>query len=145
MKSGLLPYGRLGMLDESSPTLFRNDVNRHISRLVTTRVASVASPWLSGFKVGDRHVVPVSHGEGKFVVSSEMAEELFSAGQVAFQYEDNPNGSTASIEGIVSKDGKILGKMGHSERCVNGLYRNYPGFIPSEDLFANAVAYFRKK
>ncbi len=145
VKSGLLPYGRLGMLDESSPTLFRNDVNRHISRLVTTRVASVASPWLSGFKVGDRHVVPVSHGEGKFVVSSEMAEELFSAGQVAFQYEDNPNGSTASIEGIISKDGKILGKMGHSERCVNGLYRNYPGFIPSEDLFANAVAYFRKK
>lgn len=145
VKSGLLPYGRLGMLEESSPTLFRNDVNRHISRLVTTRVASVASPWLSGFKVGERHIVPVSHGEGKFVVSAEMAEKLFSSGQVAFQYEDNPNGSTASIEGIISEDGKILGKMGHSERCVEGLYRNYPGFSPSEDLFANAVAYFRKK
>lgn len=144
VKSGLLPYGRLGMLDKESPTLFRNDVNRHISRLVTTRVASTASPWLSGFSVGDRHVVPVSHGEGKFVVSRQMAEKLFANGQVAFQYEDNPNGSTASIEGIISEDGKILGKMGHSERCVEGLYRNYPDFLPSEDLFANAVAYFRK-
>ena len=145
VKSGLLPYGRLGMLGKESPTLFRNDVNRHISRLVTTRVASVASPWLSGFRVGDRHVVPVSHGEGKFVVSDSLAEELFSEGQVAFQYEDNPNGSTSSIEGIISKDGQILGKMGHSERCVGGLYRNCPDFTPAEDLFANAVAYFRKK
>lgn len=144
IKSGLLPYGRLGCLTEESPTLFRNDINRHISRLVTTRVASVNSPWLSGFHVGDEHVVPVSHGEGKFVVSDAMAEELFRNGQVAFQYCGNPNGSTASIEGIISPDGKILGKMGHSERCVAGLYRNCPHFTPEEDLFSNAVRYFRK-
>lgn len=145
IKSGLLPYGRLGKLTVDSPTLFKNDINRHISRLVTTRVASVNSPWLKGFSVGDLHVVPVSHGEGKFVVSEEMAEELFRNGQVAFQYMMNPNGSTCSIEGIVSRDGKILGKMGHSERCVEGLYRNCPHFTPAEDLFSNAVNYFRKK
>lgn len=145
IKSGLLPYGRLGKLTVDSPTLFRNDINRHISRLVTTRVASVNSPWLSGFAVGDTHVVPVSHGEGKFVVSQEMAQELFANGQVAFQYEMNPNGSTCSIEGIISRDGQILGKMGHSERCVEGLYRNCPHFSPKEDLFTNAVRYFRNK
>lgn len=155
VKSGLLPYGRLGMVREDSPTLFRNDVNRHISQAVTTRVASVRSPWLSGFHVGDLHTIAVSHGEGKFVVNAVMAAELFEAGQVAFQYADadghptgeapyNPNGSYYGIEGIVSRDGQILGKMGHTERYEENLYRNISG-DKMQDIFGNAVRYFRKQ
>ena len=155
VKSGLLPYGRLGMVREDSPTLFRNDVNRHISQAVTTRVASVRSPWLSGFHVGDLHTIAVSHGEGKFVVNAAMAAELFEAGQVAFQYADadghptgeapyNPNGSYYGIEGIVSRDGQILGKMGHTERYEENLYRNISG-DKMQDIFGNAVRYFRKQ
>ena len=156
VKSGLLPYGRLGRVTEESPTLFRNNINRHISQMVTTRVASTASPWLAGMKVGDLHTIAVSHGEGKFVVNEEMARKLFENGQVAFQYVDpytdeptmqspyNPNGSCYAIEGIISPDGQILGKMGHSERWEEGLFKNI-----SEDmyqpLFENAVRYFRKK
>ncbi|MDE6828251.1 MAG: phosphoribosylformylglycinamidine synthase subunit PurQ, partial [Alistipes sp.] len=154
VKSGLLPYGRLGMVTEESPTLFRNDVNRHISQVVTTRVASAASPWLAGFEPGELHSIAVSHGEGKFVVSEELARRLFEAGQVAFQYAGpdgeataeapwNPNGSTYAIEGIVSPDGRILGKMGHTERWEENLYRNIAG-NKRQDLFGNAVAYFRK-
>ncbi|MBP9960108.1 MAG: phosphoribosylformylglycinamidine synthase, partial [Tidjanibacter sp.] len=134
VKSGLLPYGRLGRLTPESPTLFRNDVNRHISQTVCTRVASTNSPWLAGFGVGDLHTIAVSHGEGKFVVSEAQARELFEAGQVAFQYADaegvptgrapfNPNGSYYAIEGIVSRDGQILGKMGHTERYEPNLFR----------------------
>ncbi len=154
VKSGLLPYGRLGMVTEESPTLFRNDVNRHISQVVTTRVASAASPWLAGFEPGELHSIAVSHGEGKFVVSEELARRLFEAGQVAFQYAGpdgeataeapwNPNGSSYAIEGIVSPDGRILGKMGHTERWEENLYRNIAG-NKRQDLFGNAVAYFRK-
>ena len=105
VKSGLLPYGRLGMVTPDSPTLFRNNINRHISQMVTTRISTVKSPWLVGFKVGDEHTIAMSHGEGKFVVSEELARELFAKGQVAFQYVDadsritmqspeNPNGSS---------------------------------------------------
>ncbi len=155
VKSGLLPYGRLGMVTESSPTLFRNDINRHISQIVSTRVATTASPWLSGFKLGDIHSIAVSHGEGKFVVSEELARELFARGQVAFQYVDaegnptaaapeNPNGSSYAIEGIISEDGRILGKMGHTERYEENLYKNIWG-EKRQPLFENAVNYFRKK
>ncbi len=155
VKSGLLPYGRLGMVTKDSPTLFRNDINRHISQIVTTRVASVASPWLSSFQVGDLHSIAVSHGEGKFVVDRKFAEELFANGQVAFQYADaegnptveapfNPNGSSFAIEGIVSKNGQILGKMGHTERWENNLFKNIAG-EKRQSLFENAVNYFRKK
>ena len=155
VKSGLLPYGRLGMVTKESPTLFRNDINRHISQIVTTRVASTNSPWLSSFRVGDLHSIAVSHGEGKFVVSEELARELFAAGQVAFQYADaegsptaeapyNPNGSSYAIEGLVSKDGQILGKMGHTERWEENLFKNIAG-NKEQTLFANAVAYFRKR
>ena len=156
VKSGLLPYGRIGALNAESPTLFRNDINRHISCMVTTRVASVASPWLQGFKPGDLHTIAVSHGEGKFVVSEEMARELFERGQVAFQYADpfsgepvmtppfNPNGSSYAIEGIVSPDGQILGKMGHSERFAPGLFKNINEEL-SQPLFRNAVNYFKNK
>ena len=155
VKSGLLPYGELGKVTKDSPTLFRNDVNRHISQMVTTRVASVNSPWLRGMTAGDEFTIPVSHGEGKFVVSEELARELLENGQVAFQYVDpitdeptmespyNPNGSYYAIEGIISKDGRILGKMGHSERYEKDLFKNIEADL-EQPLFDNAVKYFRK-
>ena len=155
VKSGLLPYGRLGMVTKDSPTLFRNDINRHISQMVTTRVSTTNSPWLSGFRIGDLHTIAVSHGEGKFVVNGELARELFANGQVAFQYVDpiseevtmespyNPNGSYYAIEGIVSRNGQILGKMGHTERYENNLFKNIMGDSLEQPLFDNAVRYFR--
>ena len=155
VKSGLLPYGRLGKVTRESPTLFRNDINRHISQMVTTRVVSNASPWLSSMKPRDLHTIAVSHGEGKFTVSEKLAKELFEAGQVAFQYVDpvtekptmespyNPNGSSFAIEGIISPDGQILGKMGHTERYERNLFRNIPEEL-EQPLFENAVRYFRK-
>ncbi len=155
VKSGLLPDGKLGVA-EGDPTLFRNDINRHISQLVTTVVSSTRSPWLSGFRAGELHTVAVSHGEGKFVVSPAQAERLFAAGQVAFRYADpatgvptlespyNPNGSFYAIEGVISPDGLVLGKMGHSERAAKGLYRNIPTEV-GEGIFQNAVNYFRKR
>ena len=142
VKSGLLPYGRPGCVTPDSPTLFRNDINRHISLIATTEVATVKSPWLSSFKVGDRHSIAFSHGEGKFVVSDSLARELFANGQVAFRYVDNPNGSCCGIEGIVSPDGHILGKMGHSERYEENIFRNIYG-EKRQDIFENAVNYFR--
>ena len=156
VKSGLLPYGRLGMVTKDSPTLFRNDINRHISQMVTTRVATVASPWLAGMSAGDLHTIAVSHGEGKFVVSEELAAQLFKNGQVAFQYVNpvsgeptmespyNPNGSSYAIEGIISPDGHILGKMGHSERFEDGLFRNISEEL-CQPIFDNAVKYFTGK
>jgi phosphoribosylformylglycinamidine synthase len=155
VKSGLLPYGRLGQVTKESPTLFRNDINRHISQAVTTRVGTTNSPWLSGFAVGDLHTIAVSHGEGKFVVNEEFAKELFANGQVAFQYVDpleeeptmespyNPNGSYYAIEGIISKNGQILGKMGHTERYEENLFKNIMDEGLEQPLFENAVAYFR--
>ena len=156
VKSGLLPYGKLGMVTPDSPTLFRNDINRHISQMVTTTVATTASPWLRGMQVGDTHSIAVSHGEGKFVVNEALAKELFENGQVAFRYADpmtgeatmvsphNPNGSYYAIEGIISRSGQILGKMGHTERWEEGVFTNIAG-NKCQPLFENAVAYFRKK
>ena len=156
VKSGLLPYGRLGMVTKDSPTLFRNDINRHISQMVTTRVSTTNSPWLAGFSVGDLHTIAVSHGEGKFVVNEDLARELFANGQVAFQYVDpvteevtmdspyNPNGSYYAIEGIISRNGQILGKMGHTERYEENTFRNIEEEL-DQPLFANAVNYFRGK
>jgi phosphoribosylformylglycinamidine synthase len=143
VKSGLLPYGKTGCLTPDSPTLFRNDINRHVSLVATTEVASVNSPWLAGFKKGERHSIAFSHGEGKFTVSRELAAELFANGQIAFRYVDNPNGSHFDIEGILSPDGHILGKMGHSERYEDNLYKNISGNC-RQPLFENAVHYFRK-
>ena len=142
VKSGLLPYGKLGCVTPDSPTLFRNDINRHISLIATTEVASVKSPWLSSFKVGDRHSIAFSHGEGKFTVSEEMARKLFENGQVAFRYVDNPNGSNYNIEGILSPDGQILGKMGHSERWEPNIFKNIAG-ERRQSIFENAVNYFK--
>ncbi len=153
VKSGLLPYGELGKVTKDSPTLFRNDINRHISQMVTTRVSSTNSPWLKGMTVGDEYAIPVSHGEGKFVVSEELARELFANGQVAFQYVDpltdeptmespyNPNGSYYAIEGIIGRNGQILGKMGHSERYEKNLLKNIEADL-EQPLFENAVRYF---
>ena len=143
VKSGLLPYGKTGSVTPESPTLFRNDINRHISLIATTQVASVNSPWLAGLSIGERHSIAFSHGEGKFVVDESLARELFARGQVAFRYEDNPNGSHYGIEGILSPDGHILGKMGHTERYEENLYKNIGGNC-SQPLFQNAVNYFRK-
>ena len=143
VKSGLLPYGRLGCMTPDSPTLFRNDINRHISKMVTTQVASIRSPWLAGLSKGERHSIAVSHGEGKFVVGEAQARELFANGQVAFRYVDNPNGSYYDIEGILSPDGHILGKMGHSERYEDSLFKNIAG-ERMQPLFDNAVKYFNK-
>ena len=154
VKSGLLPYGHLGCVTKDSPTLFRNDINRHISQIAFTRVASVNSPWLAGMTIGDTYGIPVSHGEGKFVVNEELAKELFDNGQVAFRYAEpidecvtmhspyNPNGSYYAIEGIISKNGQILGKMGHSERYENNLFKNIAANL-EQPLFDNAVKYFR--
>ena len=155
VKSGLLPYGRLGMTTKESPTLFRNDINRHISQIVSTRIGTTASPWLKSFEVGDVHSIAVSHGEGKFVVSDQLAEQLFRNGQVAFQYVDaegrpttdspyNPNGSSFGIEGIIDPSGQILGKMGHTERYERDLMKNIHG-EKIQDIFANAVNYFLNK
>ena len=154
VKSGLLPFGKIGELSAESPTLFRNDINRHISQIAVTRVGSIASPWLDGFSIGQLHSIAVSHGEGKFTASAELVKQLSEAGQIAFQYADadgnatmtspfNPNGSTDAIEGIISPCGQILGKMGHSERYDDGLMKNISG-DKRQNLFANAVRYFQK-
>lgn len=153
VKSGLLPYGKIGELTAESPTLFHNDINRHISQIVSTRVGSVASPWLEGFELGELHSIAASHGEGKFMASAELAAQLRANGQIAFQYADaegnatmtspaNPNGSTEAIEGIISPDGRILGKMGHSERFADGLMKNIHG-NKMQNLFKNAINYFK--
>ena len=155
VKSGLLPYGKIGELTEESPTLFRNDINRHISQIVRTKLMTNASPWLSGLELGQIDSIAVSHGEGKFIVSKEMAENLRDNGQIAFLYVDpngeptteapyNPNGSEYAIEGIISPDGLILGKMGHSERYEEGLFKNIDG-KKKQNLFKNAVKYFKKR
>lgn len=154
VKSGLLPYGKLGCVERHFPTLFRNDINRHISQIVSTKVMTNASPWLASFKGGEIHQIAVSHGEGKFVVNDEIAKELAANGQIAFQYVDeqgqattqspcNPNGSSYAIEGIISKDGLILGKMGHTERYEENLFKNISG-EKRQDIFNNAMNYFIK-
>jgi len=153
VKSGLLPNGVIGDIDENSPTLTYNNINRHISKIVTTKVVSNNSPWLKNIELGKEHQIAVSHGEGKFVVGDEKLQELIINEQIATQYvnlngqptmEDkyNPNGSTYAIEGITSKDGRIFGKMGHSERVGENLYKNIIG-DKEQNIFRNGVNYFR--
>ena len=155
VKSGLLPYGNFEDAGASSPTLFYNDANQHVAKMVETRIANTNSPWLAGVQVGDIHAIPVSHGEGKFVVTAEEFAELRDNGQIFSQYVDfdgkpsmdskyNPNGSVNAIEGITSKNGQIIGKMGHSERYEDGLFQNIPG-NKDQHLFASAVKYFTGK
>lgn len=155
VKSGLLPYGNFEDANSTSPTLFYNDANQHVAKMVETRIANTNSPWLAGVQVGDIHAIPVSHGEGKFVVTAEEFAELRANGQIFSQYVDfdgkpsmdskyNPNGSVHAIEGITSKNGQIIGKMGHSERYEDGLFQNIPG-NKDQHLFASAVKYFTGK
>ena len=153
IKLGLVPFGKIVDTDEHCPTLTFNSIGRHQSRIVTTRVASANSPWFSGTQVGELYNVPISHGEGRFLAEPQVLEQLKANGQIATQYVDadgdatedilyNPNGSIAAIEGILSPDGRVLGKMGHSERIGEGLYKNVPGNYDMQ-LFKSAVKYFK--
>ena len=153
IKLGLVPYGKIIDTDENCPTLTFNNISRHQSRIVHTRIASTKSPWLSLMNVGDVVNVPISHGEGKFLASPELIAELAANGQIATQYVDlegnatsdinfNPNGSLCAIEGITSLDGRVFGKMGHSERIGDGLYKNVPGEYDIR-MFEAAVKYFK--
>ena len=153
VKLGLVPFGDIRPMDEKCPTLTFNTIGRHQSRLVRTRVASNLSPWLSQVPVGEVDTIAISHGEGRFVASDELLAQMEAAGQIATQYVDedgvpsmdldvNPNGSVLSIEGITSPDGRVLGKMGHTERSGNGLYKNVPG-NKYQKLFEGGVAYFK--
>ncbi|MBQ7106006.1 MAG: phosphoribosylformylglycinamidine synthase [Clostridia bacterium] len=153
VKLGLVPFGKIIDTDDTCPTLTYNTIGRHQSRLVRTRIASNKSPWLMETNVGDIYTVPISHGEGRFIVSDELAAELIKNGQIATQYVDldgnptsdvrfNPNNSTLAIEGITSLDGRVFGKMGHSERIDNGLYKNVDGNYDM-GMFRSAVKYFK--
>ncbi len=154
IKLGLVPFGKIIDTDAACPTLTYNTIGRHQSRMVRTRVASDLSPWLSGARVGETYTVPISHGEGRFLASEALLRDLAQRGQIATQYVDevgqptldddwNPNGSLWAVEGITSPDGRVLGKMGHSERIGPNLYRNVPGDYDMK-LFQSAVRYFRK-
>ena len=154
IKLGLVPYGKIIDTDENCPTLTFNTISRHQSKIVRTRIASDKSPWLSLVRVGDIVNVPISHGEGRFLASDELISRLIANGQIATQYVDldgnatndiryNPNGSACAIEGITSPDGRVFGKMGHSERAGKGLYKNVPGNYDIR-MFESAVRYFNK-
>ncbi len=154
IKLGLLPYGKIKPLTKNDATLTFNTIGRHVSQMVNTRIASCKSPWLTNVNVGDIHTIPVSHGEGRFVAPKEVLEKLFENGQVFTQYVDehneptmvspfNPNGSMMAIEGIVSENGRVLGKMGHSERQGDNRFKNIYGDM-DQKLFEAGVNYFKK-
>ena len=153
VKLGLVPYGEIRDMDDSCPTLTYNLIGRHQSRYVTTRVASVQSPWMLKSQVGDLHAIPISHGEGRFVAPRPVIDELIAHGQVATQYVDgeglpsmdidvNPNGSLEAIEGIFSPDGRVFGKMAHLERRGPLVARNIPG-DKHQPLFESGAEYFK--
>lgn len=153
IKLGLVPYGEIRDMDEAAPTLTFNTIGRHISQIVTTKVVSNKSPWLACCEPGDEFAIAVSHGEGRFYAPEATIKELFANGQVATQYVDdkgkptmnmpyNPNGSLYAIEGITSPDGRVFGKMGHTERFTDGLFRNIYG-NKDQMLFKSGVNYFK--
>ena len=153
IKTGLVPYGEIKPVKETDPTLTFNYIGRHISTVVYTRVTSALSPWMSLCSAGDIHAVPISHGEGRFTADMRTIHELSANGQIATQYVDlngapsadprfSPNGSICAIEGITSPDGRVLGKMGHSERAGRDIIKNVPG-DKDQKLFASGVAYFK--
>ena len=153
IKLGLVPYGKIIDTDDTCPTLTYNIIGRHQSKVVHTRICSNKSPWLANTQVGDICTVPISHGEGRFFASEELVKQLAANGQIATQYVDldgnptmdtefNPNGSVFAIEGITSPDGRVFGKMGHSERIGSSLYRNVPGNYDIR-MFEAAVRYFK--
>ena len=153
IKLGLVPYGEIREITEDCPTLTYNNINRHVSCMVQTKVVSTLSPWFNNVQAGDVHTIAVSHGEGRFVASEAMVEEMIKKGQVATQYVDfagnptydiafNPNGSVQAIEGIASPDGRVLGKMGHSERVGTNVAVNVPG-EKDQRIFEAGVRYFK--
>jgi len=153
IKLGLVPYGEIREIDESQPTLTYNRIGRHMACMVKTRISSVLSPWLANVETGDVHQIAISHGEGRFVASEQDIKQMLSNGQIAAQYVDNegqpsydirfnPNGSDYAIETIISPDGRILGKMGHSERIGKNLYINIPN-EKDQRLFEAGVNYFK--
>ncbi|TDP58510.1 phosphoribosylformylglycinamidine synthase [Aminicella lysinilytica] len=153
VKLGLVPYGKIVETDENSATLTFNEIRRHQSKIVRTRVASNKSPWMSKVNAGDVFMVPISHGEGRFIAPDSLIRELADNGQILTQYVDmagqvtsdiqyNPNGSYYAIEGITSPDGRVIGKMGHSERIGKDLYKNVPGIYDMK-IFESAVEYFK--
>ncbi|MBN1983900.1 MAG: phosphoribosylformylglycinamidine synthase [Chitinivibrionales bacterium] len=153
IKLGLVPFGRICDMENNSPTLTFNTIGRHVSRIIRTRVCSTLSPWFLNVKVGDIHTLPVSHGEGRFIAERKTIQSLVAQGQIAAQYvdcagnpttifPDNPNGSMNAIEAITSPDGRILGKMAHSERIGKDVYKNVPGNY-DQHLFEAGVAYFK--
>ena len=153
IKLGLVPYGRITETDEGSPTLTYNLIGRHRSKIVRTKIVSNKSPWLSMTAPGEIYSVPVSHGEGRFLADEALIKKLSENGQIATQYVDlsgnatgdiafNPNGSVLAVEGITSPDGRVFGKMGHSERIGKGLYKNVPGEY-NINMFRAAVRYFK--
>ena len=148
-----MPYGEITDTDENSPTLTFNTIGRHQSKIVRTRIVSNKSPWLMETNVGDVYSVPISHGEGRFLADSGIVQQLAANGQIATQYVDlegiptnavqyNPNDSVFAIEGITSPDGRVLGKMGHTERYDSYLYKNVPGNYDM-GIFRAAVKYFK--
>jgi phosphoribosylformylglycinamidine synthase len=152
IKLGLVPYGEIRDLSSEAPTLTYNNIGRHISGYVDTKIVSTLSPWLSGTNTGETHSIAVSHGEGKFVASEALIHELAKKGQIATQYVDpsgipsrstpyNPNGSYLSVEGITSEDGRIFGKMGHSERIGKYVGKNIHG-NKDQRIFTSGVKYF---
>lgn len=153
IKLGLLPYGKIIEMDDTMPTLTYNNIARHQSKLVNTKVVSKLSPWFSKVDLGEEFIIPISHGEGKFVANEETMKELIKNGQIATQYVDlegnatmdiayNPNGSVYAVEGITSKDGRILGKMGHSERSYRSdILKNVPG-NKDQKIFESGVEYY---
>ena len=154
IKLGLLPYGKIIDIEEDMATLTYNNINRHMSSIVRTKITSKKSPWFNEVSLGEVHSIPISHGEGRFVAPEALIKELVENDQIATQYVDlegnmamnmpyNPNGSSLAIEGITSRDGRILGKMGHSDRIGDNLYKNIPGEF-DQKLFKSGVDYFRK-
>ena len=153
IKLGLVPYGEIVDIEENMATLTYNNINRHMSSIIRTKITSNKSPWFSEVNVGDIHNVAISHGEGRFIANEELLRQLITNDQIATQYVDlegnvsldmpfNPNGSVLGIEGITSPDGRVLGKMGHSERIGEDLYVNVPGNF-HQKIFESGVKYFR--
>jgi phosphoribosylformylglycinamidine synthase len=152
IKLGLLPYGQIRDISPEDPTLTFNHIGRHVSKIAMTKITSNLSPWFSQVEVGDVHMVPISHGEGRFVANQDVLERLEQNGQIATQYVDlkgnvasdgmfNPNGSEWAVEGITSPDGRVLGKMGHSERIGDGIYKNIIG-EKDQKIFESGIKYF---
>ena len=152
IKLGLVPHGRIARADAASPTLSHNLIGRHQSRLVRVRVASTLSPWFSRRRVGDVQLLPISHGEGRLICDEAQLAQLAENGQIAAQSADeqglpsmdiahNPNGSAWAVEALTSPDGRVMGRMGHAERALPGLYRNVPG-LALDPMFLSAVDYY---